>query len=84
MFLPEIRHKTIGLLIIISRCLGFFDLQQKFKNPLVSAEQFYLQYKLSSEEYPINIEISQKAQALSAFKKFAQLKKVRDSAGRRV
>ncbi|CAM9660401.1 unnamed protein product, partial [Ectocarpus sp. 12 AP-2014] len=35
---------------------------------------FYLQYKLSSEQYPINIELSQRAQTLAAFKKFAALK----------
>lgn len=60
-------------------------MQQKFKNPLVGADQFYLQYKLSSEEYPINIEVSDRAQALSAFKKFAELQKVRgEGADRRM
>lgn len=50
--------------------------QNKFKNPLVEAEQFYLQYKLSSEKYPINIELSETSQILAAFKKFAALKQV--------
>eukprot|EP00903_Cladosiphon_okamuranus_P018906 g17389.t1 len=56
------------------RLLLYERIKDKFKNPLVEPEQFYLQYKLSSEQYPINIELSQKAQTLAAFKKFAALK----------
>ncbi|CAM9707997.1 unnamed protein product, partial [Pylaiella littoralis] len=51
-------------------------IKNKFKNPLAEPEQFYLQYKLSSEQYPINIELSKRAQTLAAFKKFAALEQV--------
>lgn len=51
-------------------------LQQALEKPLVGPENFYLQYKLSSEEYPINVELSKNEQALAAFRKFAALKKV--------
>lgn len=57
-------------------CVLEFQAQDKFKNPLVDSKHFYLKYKLSSEQYPINIELSQNAQALAAFKKFAALKQV--------
>lgn len=62
---PLLLDAAVGLLV-----------QDKFKNPMVEAGQFYLQYKLSSEQYPINIELSERAQALAAFKKFAALKQV--------
>lgn len=60
----------------LSYLLVFPDAQHKFKNPLVGPEKFYLQYKLGSELYPINIELSQRKHALSAFKKFAELSQV--------
>ncbi|CAM9801414.1 unnamed protein product [Ectocarpus sp. 6 AP-2014] len=66
-FLDELQED--GLLV-------YDRIKSKFKNPLVEAENFYLQYKLSSEQYPINIELSQRAQTLAAFKKFAALKQV--------
>ncbi|CAM9661819.1 unnamed protein product, partial [Ascophyllum nodosum] len=55
--------------------LLYGQLQRKFKDPLVGPDNFYLQYKLASEEYPIRIELSQEEQALAAFTKFAALKK---------
>ncbi|CAM9150993.1 unnamed protein product, partial [Ectocarpus sp. 8 AP-2014] len=66
-FLDELQED--GLLV-------YERIKSKFKNPLVEAENFYLQYKLSAEQYPINIELSQRAQTLAAFKKFAVLKQV--------
>ncbi|CAM9597696.1 unnamed protein product, partial [Hapterophycus canaliculatus] len=49
-------------------------IKNKFKNPLVDADQFYLKYKLSSEQYPVRIEVARRDQCLAAFKKFAALK----------
>lgn len=51
--------------------------QSKFKNPLAPAEHFYLQYKIPSELYPINIELSQQEHVVAAFKKFAALEEAR-------
>ena len=61
---------------IARRPFHYSTKQRKFKDPLVGPENFYLQYKLASEEYPIRIELSQEEQALAAFTKFAALKKV--------
>lgn len=59
------------------RFVQCFYMQCKFKNPLVEAQQFYLQYKLPSELYPINIELCQKRHVEAAFKKFAALDQAR-------
>lgn len=61
---------------LLLHAVGMSRVQNKFKNPLAEPEQFYLQYKLSSEQYPINIELSKRAQTLAAFKKFAALEQV--------
>lgn len=43
----------------------------------MAPENFYLQYKLGSELYPINVELSRREQHDAAFRKFAALKLVR-------
>ncbi|CAM9786584.1 unnamed protein product, partial [Scytosiphon promiscuus] len=59
-----------------NKLLLYERIKSKFKNPLVDPGQFYLKYKLSSEQYPIRIELAQSEQGLAAFQKFAALKQV--------
>ncbi|CAN0130409.1 unnamed protein product, partial [Discosporangium mesarthrocarpum] len=65
-YLNELQNRGNGIPL-------YDRLKSKFKHDLIEPEQFYLQYKLESEPYPINIELSKQEHAEAAFMKFARL-----------